>query len=638
MPVSMELPALPSRTVCLGIAAIFFIVAIAVYGVSLDNGFVHWDDGLLIYQNPAVIDMSWSAVKRAFTTYDPELYVPLTLLSYQVDYAVGQGSPWPFHAQNLMLHTLNALGVCWLAFLLLKRGNIALFLGFLFLLHPLHTEAVAWASARKDVLATFFFLTSLISFFHYREKDNRWLYWLSVGLFGLGLMAKVVIVTLPVVLLLLLWRERGKVVRRDIAECLPFFMLSVVFGIVAIFGKTDVAAASSLVDKVLLAIRSTAFYLGKFVLPLNLSVLYPVTDPVRLLSPLYFIPLIIVTSITIIASISMTRTREIIVWWIFYVLTLSPTFINIAKGDKGDLYVASDRYAYIPSIGLLLFLGWVVTYILERASSARLQRQSRRQAAGAAVVVLAAFAYLAAKQSLVWHDTKTLFEHAIAHAIAPSYAAHTNVGNAYRQEKNIDRAIEEYRASLAIKPHPRTYANLGAAQRQLGQFDAAFESYNNALSIDPDFVLAHFGLGIVYAAQGRHDQAFAAYDRTLALDPKSAEVYTNIGALRMQRGETDLAIAAYEKAIEVEPTFPVSYYNLAVALVGLERFDEAVAAYERAVQLNPRSISTRINLGILYARLGKIEEATDQFQAILRMDPNNSAALSALEQLGAHAR
>lgn len=630
----MVLPDLPSRGVRTGIVALFILTAILVYSASLRNGFVHWDDGLLIYQNPAVIDMSWSSVKRAFTTYDPELYVPLTLLSYQVDYAMGQGTAWPFHLQNLFLHTVNALFVCWLAFLLLRRGGVALFIGLLFLVHPLHTEAVAWASARKDVLATAFFLGSMISYLYYRADGRRGLYLLSIGFFLLGLMAKVVIVTLPLVLLLIVWREQGRIARRDLLENIPYFLLSIVFGIVAIFGKTGVAASSSLSDKILLAIRSTAFYIGKLIVPTDLSVLYPVSGPVQLISFVYILPLIILSVLTVTAFVSLRKTREPLVWWIFYVLTLSPTFINIAKGDKGDLYVASDRYAYIPSIGILLLAGWGVLKLLDYHSTVRGDNLRKRWLAVAAIVILPGFGFLAAAQSLVWHDTKSLFEHAITHAIAPSYAAHTNMGNAYRQEKDYSRAIAEYQKSLALKPHPRTYANLGAAERQTGKFDEAIASYNKALAINPEFGLAYFGLGIVYAARGMDAEAFEAYNRATELSLESGEVYTNIGALRMQRGETDLAIAAYQKAIEVEPMFSVSHYNLAVALSSVGRFDEAISAYERAIDLNPRSVSTRINLAILYARQGRRDDAVDQFRTILRLDHDNRAALSALKQLG----
>jgi len=153
-----------SRSTILWITGAFFVLTFALYGSSLSNSFVRWDDGMLIYENPAIREITPSTLKTVFTSYDPELYIPLTFMSYQVDYALGGTNPTIYHAQNLFWHTLNALLVAGFILLLSRRKWIALLCGVLFAIHPLHTEAVAWASARKDVLSTFFFLVSLISY------------------------------------------------------------------------------------------------------------------------------------------------------------------------------------------------------------------------------------------------------------------------------------------------------------------------------------------------------------------------------------------------------------------------------------------------------------------------------------------
>lgn len=167
------MPELPSWSVRGSLIAAFFIIAALVYGASLHNQFVRLDDGLLIYENQAIQHINPQTIKTVFTTYDPELYIPLTLISYQVDYLLGGIDPFLYHLQNLFWHTLNALLVAWLAYLLIKKEWIALFVGVLFLVHPLHTEAVAWAAARKDVLSTFFFLASTITYLYYRSEERQ---------------------------------------------------------------------------------------------------------------------------------------------------------------------------------------------------------------------------------------------------------------------------------------------------------------------------------------------------------------------------------------------------------------------------------------------------------------------------------
>lgn len=627
-----RLPDLPPRGTRMLLAVACILLAFGVYGASLGNGFVRWDDGSLIYQNPAVVEMSWSAVKRAFSTYDPELYVPLTLLSYQADHALGDGSPFPFHLQSLLLHAFNALFVCWLAYLLLRNRLSAVLIGAVFLVHPLHTEAVAWASGRKDLLSAFFFLGSLLAWLYWRDRGDRRLYLLSVGLFALGLFAKVMVLTLPLVLLILCWLRGGGITRRDIKETLAFFALSVIFGIVALFGKTDVNAASTMLEKLLMAGKSTMFYLQKLVLPLDLSVLYPYPETITLRSPDFFLPLLMLAVLLGIAIVSLRYTRMIAAGFALYLVTLSPTFINIAKGAD-TFYSASDRYAYIPSIGILLIAGFLIARFLEQDVRMSRMRARVRGVTTGGVALTAVLGVLASAQSLVWRDTVTLFEHAIALAPAPSYEAHNNLGNAYRSRGEFEKALKQYDLSVGIKPHSRTYANMGAVYRSLGRFDEAHDAYRDALRIEPRSAEAHFGLGILFAAQGREQEALASYDRALAFAPDMAHAYVNIGAVHMHAGRTDDALAAYRKAIGIDPLFTDAYYNLAVLQTQLMQFDEAIVSYERAIDLRPRNTSARINVALLHMQQGQQKEAVAHFRAILQYDPQNAAARSALEQL-----
>lgn len=630
----MELPFLPSRTTRWAIVVFFAIIALVIYGGSLKNGFVRWDDGLLIYQNPAVMEMSWASLGRAFTTYDPELYIPVTLLSYKLDYVLGQGTPFLFHFQSLVLHIMNTLLVCWLVFLLFKHRSIAVIIGLLFLVHPLNVEAVSWASGRKDVLSTVFFLSSIIAFFYSREESDqsKKLYWLSLGLFVLGLASKVMIITLPAVLVLFLWREHGRLSRQDWRKIIPYVLLSIVFGFVALYGKIGVNEASTFSEKVLMAFKSSIFYLGKLFWPAHLSVIYPYNSDILLSSPDFFLPVLGVITLTCVALITLRFTRAIAFGFVFYMITLAPTFINIAKGG-GDYYIGSDRYAYIPSIGILFIIGFLLTKWIEHGSTvyAQISRVKISSAvSGLCILVLAA---LASTQSLVWFNSQSLFEHVIAHAPEGSYAAYNNLGNVYRLQKDYAKAEEYFDKSLALKEHPRTYVNYAALRNSTGEYEEALHLYDHALEIDREFALAYFGKGIVYANMRDDDKAFIAYDHALSFDPNSAEVYTNIGILRAKRGETELAIAAYEKAVAVEPSFADAYYNEAVLFTKLGRYDEAITAYEKAIDLRPRVIAARINLGLLYSQQGNREGAIEQFRQIIRIDPQNRAALSALEQL-----
>jgi tetratricopeptide (TPR) repeat protein len=615
------------------IAAIFAIAAFLVYGPSLWNGFVRWDDGLLIYQNPAVVEISPRSIALAFSTYDPELYIPLTLLSYQVDHLLGAGDPFPFHLTSLLLHLSNALLVGWLLWRLVGNKWAGLGAGLLFLLHPLHTEAVAWASGRKDVLSALFFLGSLHAYLSYRESEGRRPYIWSLVFFLLGLLSKVVVITLPLVLILLDLLERRRFDRRAIVEKLPYLGLSVLFGIVAYFGKTHLVESTTLLTKILMAAKSTVFYLWKFVVPTKLSVLYvqpgipPLTSPDVLLA-------FAVTGLLIAAAlISLWKRRLLFFGIAFYLLTVAPTFINFAKGE-GDFYVASDRYAYLPSIGFLFLIACALKSFLPEESD--LPRTLKEKAsAGILVILTVLLGFLSYRQSLTWRDTEALFQNVLAHYPDSSYVAYNNLGNMHRVRGELDLAVEQYLSSLKIRPHARTWANLGAAYRRQGRLNESRDAYVQALDLDEESPEAHAGLALLHEAEGKTVGAEAAYREAIRVDPTYEEAHINLGSLLLKFGRGKEAIESYRRGIELNPLLGDAWYNLAVAYSQLGQDVNAIAAYERAIGLQPGSISARINLGALLAKAGRTDDAISQFRQVLRIDPGNRVATSALRQLGA---
>ncbi len=160
---------------------------LAVYGsLVLHGNFVLWDDNNLITNNTHIQGLTFANIGYNFTHFDPELYIPLTFLTYQFDYAFGGLDASFFHFTNLLLHTLNALLVTLLLYQLTKKRWIAVLCGLLFAVHPLNVEAVAWASARKDLLSTFFFFLSCFTYLRYRSEQSASSYWWSVVFFFFG--------------------------------------------------------------------------------------------------------------------------------------------------------------------------------------------------------------------------------------------------------------------------------------------------------------------------------------------------------------------------------------------------------------------------------------------------------------------
>lgn len=521
----------------------FSVLAVLIYGASIGNEFVTWDDPLLILNNPAIQSMNWKTLIWIFTHYDPELYIPLTYLSYQFDHLFAGLSPALYHAHNLFLHTVNALLVTWLTFLLSKRNQwIALFCGVAFLVHPLHTEAVAWASARKDVLSAAFFLGSLISYLKFEKRSERLLLVLSLVLFVLGLLSKVMIVTLPAVIVLIALYERKDLNRVFWKYLSPYIAIGIVFIIIALFGKRALLESATPFSYVLVAFNSTSFYLEKLFVPLNLSVLVPYTGPITLSNPYFYLPVVAILALATLTTLTLARTRLIAFSLLFYLLTLAPTFTNYAKA--GMAYMASDRYGYIPSIGIF-FLVATLLYRFKARYSAHLP------VTVICCLISVVFAALSNQQSLTWKNSETLYRHTLR--IYPdAHAAQNNIGKIHASRGEYDIAKEYYDAAHAIHPTAETYYNFG----------------------------------LMYAAQGRKDLAREHYLNALELTPTHAQTHVNLGGMLAEEGRTLEAIAHFQSAVETKPEFLIAHLNLGHLYLELDRLAEAKAAYSKVLKLN----------------------------------------------------
>lgn len=498
------------------IASILFVAgALLIYGSSLRNGFVHFDDDLLVLENPLIREFSSQTIRGAFTSYDPELYIPLTILSYQIEYQIGGLDPQIYHFTNLLLHTLNAFLVFCIAYILLRKEFlVALFVGFLFLAHPLHTEAVAWIAARKDVLSMFFTLGCLLTYLSYEERGRRITYVLSLLLFLLALLSKPLPLTLPPVLLLISIMHRRTIDRKMIVDILPFVSLSIIFGVVALIGKPH-AEPFHLLSIIPVFPQSVAFLLLKIAFPVGLYVLYPLENPPSFASASFLLSSIFAVGFMAIA-VKAWRKHAVISFGIaLFLITVLPTFFNLAKGK--DIYLTSDRYAYLPSLGIFLIIGYVGMMFLRRYSGTALRR-GIGAGVGTVVVLLGLMAH---RQSLLWKDGEILFNHQLQYS-PNSLIALNN------------------RAHIFVKK---------------GKFDEAFADYKRALERDPDDVRVVNNLAMAYVKAGKTDEAFDAFQRAIDLNPGRAETHYSLGIFFRQLGREQDARAAFRIAYELDPAF-----------------------------------------------------------------------------------
>jgi protein O-mannosyl-transferase len=540
------------------------LVPFLVYLPSLGNEFVALDDELLIVDNPVIKSLDFASLWTIFTSYDPELYIPLTLLSYQIEHALFGLWPNIYHFTNLLLHIGSSIFV----YLIISHffgGRSAIFCSLLFALHPLNTEAVAWASARKDVLSGFFFFLSLVLYLQYRSRDsiiadsdpkrfsNRYygrgrFYWGSVVAFLFALMSKVSVLMLPFILLLIDFksslslgeraRERGwKILLTD---KIPYFLLAIFFFIIALFGKG--AQTGDLWTPIALSFISVPFYVQKFVLPTGLSILYPFTDAVTLAHPRILIGLLLIVGVTGGAWYLRKKVPVLLCGWLMFLICLVPSFFNVAKGNEGgmtDLYFASDRYAYLAMVGLLFIVGWLI-------------KQCRPKITLLLFIIIPIFGYLTYMQSLTWRNSEALFEQVVA-SQDNSHIAYNNLAGLYVQQGDVQKGLALFEKSLEIKRTWRTVYNLAKIYAALEDERQSLKYYEEFLEMQPRHAFAHAQAGGLYMRIGNIPQALDHLEKAKTLNPDLPSVHYNLGLIYTHFEDTDRARESFKRVLELDP-------------------------------------------------------------------------------------
>ena len=386
------------------ICAGLFLFVLLFYTRATGYGFVSFDDETFVLQNPLIRHLSWQSVVRLFTRFYPDEYLPLTLLSYSMEYALFGLDPFFYHLDNILLHAANTVLVF---FLLLQWSgkNIAAFVGALFFaIHPLTVETVVWISARKDLLCAFFFLLSFLAYGQYgRRYRKRW-YGISIGLFLLALLSKLLAVSLPLVILLQDYRS-GRSLKASIVSALPFLALSVFFGVVGLLGKAPHVGDLPSLSFLALGTKAILHTFEKIIFPVHLSIVYPQLTPPDPLSFDLFFPMAIVGLVlSLCVHLAGTRSPMILLLSGFFLATLAPVFFVLRRAS--GLYFGEDKFAYLPVIAVACALGWMFWFLWQK-------KQWRFSVPFLFLLLFGVFGFLSLQRMPVWENDTTLFSDAV---------------------------------------------------------------------------------------------------------------------------------------------------------------------------------------------------------------------------------
>lgn len=548
--------------ICLALA----LLTSAAYCRIFSNGFVNWDDDYYVYRNPATtIGLRWPAVKWAFTTTFAHNWHPLTWLSLEADNQLFGLNPAGYHATSLFLHVAATLTLYFMLRNLTGSILPSTCAAAFFALHPLHVEVVAWVTERTDLLSTLFFFLSIVVWQRYATSASGRAYAGALLLFLCSLMSKAMGVSLPFVLLLLdAWPLRrmahhGLAAKTAsvwhagwlIVEKLPFFALSGMVSLIVVIAQGGVGAMNygkslSLIEQCRLVPVNYVTYIAKMFWPLHLAVLYP--HPGAAIP--YWKPVgatLLLFAITAVCLRLRKSRPHLIVGWCWFLVTLLPV---IGTVQLARIAATADRYLYMPMVGLLLMLCWAG---VEFAATARCLKLVL---AAVCTSALAVCGWLTFCQVGVWHDSLSLWQHALSLA-PPTFLSCNNYAQALEQAGRLDEAERWYRK--ALKLDPKSYypnLNLGVILGKKGDEDAAEYWYRKALEIDPDSGPPNLYLGTILLKKGEQDEAAERLRIALRSEPNNPALLENLGIAEELRGRYDVAIDYYQRSARLDPRSP----------------------------------------------------------------------------------
>jgi Flp pilus assembly protein TadD len=536
---------------------LLFVATLIVYAQVHNFAFLSFDDTQGLLNNPQVRDgFSWGGIVWAFTTGYASNWFPLTWFSHMLDFQLFAMDAGWHHLVNVLIHAVSSVFL----FALLKRMTGArwesAFVAFVFALHPLHVESVAWISERKDVLFAFFWFLTTWLYLDFLEKRTVAKYLLVVAAFCLGLMSKQMIVTLPFTLLLLdFWPLKRSAIRTMVFEKVPLVALSIAASVIAFLAQRKGGAVQTL-DAIPLAARTAnalmayVIYVANFFWPTGLAFFYPY--PARWPMGEVAFAGAALAGMSVSVVLAFRKLPYLAVGWFWFLGTLAPVIGMIQVGHQSR----ADRYTYVPLIGISIMAAWAAAEAFEKWPRAR------QVLAGVAIVSCAWWALVTWLQIPYWKDSAALYTRAIA-VTEGNYLAHLNLGVDMAAEGHYPEAARELFTSIEENPdQPHARNSLGGVLFTMGRRDEALEQFTQAIRLEPGNAEAHGNFGNALVEVGRIDDAIRELNTALKLNPGMATAYYGLGRVLVMQGRAQDAVTYFNEALRINPGFAAARAEL----------------------------------------------------------------------------
>lgn len=544
--------------------ALLICATVVLYFKAVSFDFVNYDDPSYVTANARVQQgLSFSTLIWAFSTSHAGNWHPLTWLSHLLDWTLFGSRSGLHHLVNVLIHSLNTGLLCLVLFRLTGRRWESLAVAALFACHPMHVESVAWVSQRKDLLAACFMFLGFLGYERFvrcapSSPSKRIYYGAVLACALLALLSKPTAVVFPFLLLLLdFWPLRrlsgASDLRGLLLEKVPFVALSVGVGVLTIQAQTAVDSVSwslPFLTRLQSAAVAGAGYVLDALWPVNLSAFYP--HPLTWPATTVLASSLLLLVVTIAAILCGRPRPYLLAGWCWFLFALAPVLGFIQAGSQ----FMADRYSYVSYVGIFLMISWTISEWTHR------HPKSRPFVAAVTAAALLACSALAWRQLGYWHDSGTLFTHALS-STPTNYVALNNLGHFYLRTGDPEAARALFIRSLKANP---THA----------------DALNN--------------LGFMLAREGRTAQARNLFLAALTTNPNLVEAQVNLGRLEEEQGNWAAAATCYEAAVRADPELPHAQLRLGIALLRLGRTEQARDVLITLLKLQPGNLDARHEL------------------------------------------
>lgn len=557
-----------------------------VYWQIRHHGTVNTDDFHITTNKFVDNAYSYQGLLEGMSTLVAGIWMPLVYLS--------AGAQMEFFGRDFGLYHLVAAGIhaanAVILFLLLFQMTGALWksalAAALFAVHPLNVEPVAWLACLRVIQSGFCCLLTLYFYALYAARRSSFYYTLSLFWYAASLFSVPMFPAVPFLLLLLdfwpLGRLGGKEkIGRAVWEKFPFFGIMAILLAIVMFSHNLSTSPGidpyPLPERILNVFYAYVGFIQQTLIPFNIAVYYPFPDSFP-----FWKTGGAVLALFIITAISLRRVRRypfLIIGWLWFAGMMFPLSGIAQIGTQSR----SDHYAYIPLIGLLIFIVWGAAAVVEK------RRLPGKPVAVASVIVIVLLAFVSWRQAGYWKDSETLMRHALK-VTRNNFEAHNYLAQALADQGDLDAAVDHFKKALAIKP---------------------------------DHLKSHINLANVYISTGQADRAIYHLNRALEKDPTDARLYNNLGALYEKTGDARAALVNYRKAVALNPGYAPAYDNLAVVEANTGDLAGAVGHFQQALAINPRSAGTHFRLAVTLVQAGREEEAKQHLLTAITLDPAN---------------